>query len=57
MRTVGAPVEYKVVDHPWSPMEPDNTEATLTEIGLEGWRLVTVYPDRQREKTRWIFSR
>jgi hypothetical protein len=46
-----------VVDHPWSPMEPTITEATLTEIGLEGWRLITVYPDPQREKTRWIFSR
>jgi hypothetical protein len=51
------PVSYKVVDHPWSPLEPDNTQVALTEIGQDGWRLIFIYPDRQREKTRWIFTR
>jgi hypothetical protein len=29
----------------------------LTEMGQQGWRLATAYPDPLREKTRWIFSR
>lgn len=54
---VGAPVEYKVVDQPWQPDDPAITEAMLIEQGLQGWRLSTAYPDTQRERTRWIFSR
>lgn len=55
--TVGVPVEYKVVDQPWQPSDPAATEAMLTEIGLQGWRLTTAYPDATREQTRWIFIR
>ena len=56
-KTVGVPVEYKVVDQPWQPDDPATTETMLTTQGQEGWRLVTAYPDTQRERTRWIFSR
>jgi hypothetical protein len=50
------PVTYKVVDHPWSPSEPSGSEADLNVQGQDGWQLQAVYPDPQREKTRWIFS-
>ena len=56
-RTVGVPVEYKVIDLPWQPGDPASTEAMLVEVGQEGWRLATAYPDTQRERTRWIFIR
>ena len=55
--TVGVPVEYKVIDLPWQPGDPSSTEAMLVEVGQEGWRLATAYPDSTREKTRWIFIR
>lgn len=55
--TVGVPVEYKVVDQPWQPSDPAATESMLQEIGLQGWRLTTAYPDATREQTRWIFIR
>lgn len=53
----GPPVEYKVIDQPSSPSDPVAAQAMLTEIGQEGWKLTTVYPDPMRERTRWIFSR
>lgn len=56
-RTVGVPVEYKVLDLPWQPGDPASTEAMLIEQGQDGWRLATAYPDTQRERTRWIFIR
>ena len=55
--TVGVPAEYKVADQPWQPDDPATTEAMLTELGLQGWRLIIAYPDPIRERTRWIFSR
>lgn len=57
VKTVGVPVEYKVVDQPWQPSDPAATEAMLNEVGLQGWRLTTAYPDATREQTRWIFIR
>jgi hypothetical protein len=57
LTTVGVPAEYKVIDQPWQPDDPAVTEAMLTDLGLQGWRLTTVYPDPIREKTRWIFIR
>lgn len=51
-----SPVTYKVVDHPWSPSEPSGSEHDLNVQGQDGWQLQAVYPDPQREKTRWIFS-
>lgn len=51
------PVEYRVIDQPWSPSDPAVTGTMLNEQGQEGWRLINVYPDPIRERTRWIFSR
>jgi Collagen triple helix repeat (20 copies) len=50
------PVPYKVVDQPWQPSDPTLTETMLTAVGQEGWQLAAVWPDAQRERTRWIFS-
>jgi Collagen triple helix repeat (20 copies) len=50
------PVPYKVVDQPWQPSDPSLTESMLIEVGQEGWQLAAVWPDAQRERTRWIFS-
>ena len=55
--TVGIPVEYMVIDHPWQPDDPATTETMLDGHGQQGWRLSTVYLDPIREKTRWIFIR
>src|SRR6516225_2248500 len=49
-------VTYKVVDTNWSPSDPTVSEAMLAEVGLDGWTLVTAYPDPVRERTRWVFS-
>lgn len=54
---VGSPVEYKVVDQPWSSSDPAATNTILNEWGQQGWRLINVYPSPIREKTRWIFRR
>jgi hypothetical protein len=50
-----APVQYNVVDQPWSPSDPSTTQAMLTQQGQAGWQLSAVWPDPQRERTRWIF--
>lgn len=54
---VGNPVEYKVVDYGWLPNDPQVAEDQLNVTGQDGWRLINVYPDPLRERTRWIFSR
>jgi hypothetical protein len=53
---VATPVQYNVIDQPWSPSDPSTTQAMLTQQGQAGWQLSTVWPDAQRERTRWIFS-
>lgn len=50
------PVDYKVIDRPFSRNEPAATETMLNEIGQQGNRLSFTHPDPQREKTRWIFT-
>lgn len=54
---VGDPVQYNVIDQPWSPSDPAAANALLNAKGQEGWQLSNVYPDPQRERTRWVFIR
>jgi hypothetical protein len=50
------PVNYKVIDQPWSPSNPSIAETMLNAQGQQGWRLVIAWPDSRRERTRWVFS-
>jgi len=49
-------ITYKVLDQPWSPSDSSAPEAMLTAQGQAGWKLIAVWQDHQRERTRWIFS-
>jgi hypothetical protein len=50
------PVQYKVLDQPWSPSDPALTQAMLTAQGQQGWQLIAAWPSPVRERTRWVFG-